>query len=40
MHLRYERLSLVLTILPAVAFCIAMMFIVFPDGLRILDFRQ
>jgi cytochrome c oxidase subunit 4 len=40
MHLRYERLSLVLTIVPAVAFCIAMMFIVFPDGLRILEFRQ
>ena len=40
MHLRYERLSLVLTIVPAVAFCIAMMFIVFPDGLRLLDLRQ
>ena len=40
MHLRYERLSLVLTILPAVAFCIAMMFIFFPDGQRVLDLRQ
>ncbi|MEE8348269.1 MAG: cytochrome C oxidase subunit IV family protein [Acidobacteriota bacterium] len=40
MHLRYERSSLVLTIIPAVAFCIAMMFIVFPDGLRLLEFRQ
>ena len=40
MHLRWERSSLVLTIIPAVAFCIAMMFIVFPDGLRLLDFRQ
>ncbi len=40
MHLRWERSSLVLTIIPAVAFCIAMMFIVFPDGLRLLEFRQ
>ena len=39
MHLRYERLSLVLTILPAVALCIALMFIFFPDGLRALDLR-
>lgn len=37
MHLRYERSSLVLTIVPAVAFCIAMMFIMFPDSLRILN---
>lgn len=39
MHLRYERLSLVLTILPAVAMCIALMFIFFPDGLRALALR-
>jgi caa(3)-type oxidase subunit IV len=40
MHLRWERSSLVLSIIPAVAFCIAMMFVVFPDGLRLLEFRQ
>ena len=39
MHLRWERSSLVLTIIPAVAFCIAMMFIMFPDGLRVLNLR-
>lgn len=39
MHLRWERRSLVLTIIPALAFCIAMMFIIFPDGLRLLELR-
>lgn len=36
MHLRYERRSLVLTLMPALVFVIGMMFVVFPDGLRLL----
>ena len=35
MHLRYERRSLVLTLMPALVFVIAMMFVVFPDSLRL-----
>jgi len=35
MHLRFERRSLVLTLMPALVFVIAMMFIVFPDSLRL-----
>lgn len=37
MHLRYERRSLVLTLMPALVFVIGMMFVVFPDGLRLLQ---
>ena len=36
MHLRYERRSLVLTLMPALVFVIGMMFVIFPDGLRLL----
>ena len=36
MHLRYERRSLVLTLMPALVFVICMMFVVFPDSLRLL----
>lgn len=36
MHLRYERRSLVLTLMPALVFVIGMMFVVFPDSLRVL----
>jgi cytochrome c oxidase subunit IV len=36
MHLRYERRSLVLTLMPALIFVLAMMFVVFPDSLRLL----
>ena len=39
MHLRYERLSLVLLLIPALLFCIGMMTVIFPDSLRLLDLR-
>jgi cytochrome c oxidase subunit IV len=35
MHLRFERLSLVLTLVPVLVFMICMMFISFPDSVRI-----
>jgi cytochrome c oxidase subunit IV len=35
MHLRYERRSLVLTLMPALVFVIGMMFMAFPDSLRL-----
>lgn len=34
MHLRFERLSLVLTLVPTLVVCICLLFIVFPDSLR------
>jgi cytochrome c oxidase subunit 4 len=34
MHLRFERMSLVLTLIPTVAVCICLLFIVFPDSFR------
>ena len=37
MHLRYERLSLVVTLMPALIFVIGMMFAAFPDSLRLLQ---
>jgi cytochrome c oxidase subunit 4 len=40
MHLRFEKASLVWTLVPAVIFCIAMMTIIFPDGERLRDSRQ
>jgi cytochrome c oxidase subunit 4 len=36
MHLRYERRSLALVLMPAMVFVIAMLFVVFPDSLRLL----
>jgi len=36
MHLRYEKLSLTLTLIPAVVICIALLGIFFLDSLRIL----
>jgi cytochrome c oxidase subunit IV len=39
MHLRYEKLSLVLLLIPALLFCIGMMTVVFPDSLRLLHLR-
>lgn len=39
MHLRYERRSLVLTLMPAMLFVIGMMFVVFPDSLRLFFMR-
>ena len=40
MHLRYEKLSLTLLLVPALVFCILMMTIIFPDGFRLLHHRQ
>jgi cytochrome c oxidase subunit IV len=34
MHLRFERMSLVLTLIPTVCVCICLLFIVFPDSFR------
>lgn len=39
MHLRFERFSLFLTLVPATLFCIALMAFFFPDSLRILELR-
>ena len=37
MHLRFERRSLVLTLIPVTLMCIALMGFFFPDSLRILE---
>src|SRR5919205_479120 len=34
MHLRFERLNLILTIVPAVVICICLLLIFFPDSFR------
>jgi cytochrome c oxidase subunit 4 len=34
MHLKYERMSLVFTLIPALVICICLMFILFPDSNR------
>jgi cytochrome c oxidase subunit IV len=34
MHLRFERMSLVLTLIPTLVICICLLFIVFPDSFR------
>lgn len=40
MHLRFERLSLVLTLVPMLVICICLMLLVFfPDGFRAHDLR-
>lgn len=39
MHLRYERRSLALTLMPALVFVIGMMFVSFPDSIRLLAMR-
>ena len=39
MHLRFERMSLVLTLIPTLAVCICLLFIVFPDSFRTRDHR-
>jgi cytochrome c oxidase subunit 4 len=36
MHLRFEKASLVLSLIPAVTIVIALLFVFFPDGLRAL----
>ncbi len=41
MHLKYEKFSLVLFLVPAMIFCIIMMFIFFfPDAFRLLQLRN
>ena len=39
MHLRFERLPLVLTIVPAVVICICLLLVFFPDSFRSRDLR-
>ncbi len=39
MHLRFERMSLVLTLVPTLVVCICLLFIVFPDGFRTKEIR-
>ena len=39
MHLRFERMSLVLTLIPTLAVCICLLFIVFPDSFRTREIR-
>ncbi len=39
MHLRYERRSLALMLMPALVFIVTMLFVFFPDSLRLLHMR-
>jgi len=39
MHLRFERLHLILTIVPAVVICICLLLVFFPDSFRARDLR-
>lgn len=39
MHLRFERMSLVLTLIPTLVVCICLLFIVFPDSFRTREIR-
>jgi cytochrome c oxidase subunit 4 len=39
MHLRFERLSLVLTLIPILVMCICLLFVFFPDSRRALQLR-
>ena len=39
MHLRFERMSLVLTIVPATVVCLCLMLILFPDSFRLFQLR-
>jgi cytochrome c oxidase subunit IV len=34
MHLKFERLSLILTIVPMLVVCICLLFVFFPDSFR------
>ena len=40
MHLKFERMSLVLTLVPILVVCICLLFIVFPDSFRAHDHRS
>jgi len=39
MHLRFEKSSLVFALIPATLFCIGMLTMIFPDGVRLRDDR-
>ena len=39
MHLKFERLSLVLTIVPMLVICIVLLFVFFPDSFRSSELR-
>lgn len=39
MHLKFERTSLALTLMPALVFVIVMMFMAFPDSVRLYEMR-
>ncbi len=39
MHLKFERLSLILTIVPAMVICILLLLGFFPDGFRAFDLK-
>jgi cytochrome c oxidase subunit 4 len=39
MHLKFERLSLILTIIPMLVICICLMFVMFPDSFRSSNLR-
>ncbi len=39
MHLRYERRSLILILMPALVFIVCMMFLLFPDSIRLYEMR-
>jgi cytochrome c oxidase subunit 4 len=39
MHLKFERLSLILTVLPMLVICICLFFVFFPDSFRSSDLR-
>ncbi len=40
MHLKFERLSLFLTLFPMLIFCILLLFLFIPDSVRLLNMRQ
>lgn len=39
MHLRFEKIGLVYTLIPALVVCISLLAIFYPDSLRLLDLR-
>lgn len=39
MHLRFERQSLVMALIPALVICICLLFVFFPDGFRLRNIR-
>ena len=39
MHLRFERISLILTIVPALVICICLLLVFFPDSFRARELR-